>query len=128
MKWYVQLKVMTVYFQHSSDTAVFLTKNEIKAVKKLVFKVVQTTMSIQKMNTDFRRPMYTRVTTVLALATYLVTYFLARDFSVRSVLMEMEQTKESQKNITACPPQVTPHLRHIRLISCPLLPHLTVHL
>lgn len=30
-----------------------LTKNEIKAVKKLVFKVVRTTMSIQKMNTDF---------------------------------------------------------------------------
>ena len=30
-----------------------LTKNEIKAVKKLVFKVVRTTMSIQKMNTEF---------------------------------------------------------------------------
>lgn len=44
---------VNVYFQRSSDTAVLLTKNEIKAVKKLVFKVVRTTMSIQKMNTDF---------------------------------------------------------------------------
>lgn len=30
-----------------------LTKNEIRAVKKLVFKVVRTTMHIQKMDTDF---------------------------------------------------------------------------
>ena len=51
VKWYVQLKV--VYFQHSSDTAVLLTKNKIKAIKELVFKDVRTTMSIRKMNTDF---------------------------------------------------------------------------
>ena len=44
---------MFTFEQRSSDTAV-LTKNEIKAVKKLVFKVVRTTMSIQKMNTDFQ--------------------------------------------------------------------------
>ena len=47
------LKSMFTFEQRSSDTAV-LTKNEIKAVKKLVFKVVRTTMSIQKMNTDFQ--------------------------------------------------------------------------
>ena len=39
--------------QRTGDTAVLLTKNEIRAVKKLVFKVVRTTLSIQKMNTDF---------------------------------------------------------------------------
>jgi len=39
--------------QRTSDTAVLLTKNEIRAVKKLVFKVVRTTLSIQKMDTDF---------------------------------------------------------------------------
>ena len=30
-----------------------MTKNEIRAVKKLVFKVVRTTLSIKKMDTDF---------------------------------------------------------------------------
>ena len=38
--------------QHSSSTVVLLTKNEIRAVQKLVFTVVQK-MSIQKMKTDF---------------------------------------------------------------------------
>ena len=52
--------------------------------------------------------MYTRITTLLAIATYLVTYLVALDFSVRSELMEMEQTKESQNNISARPRQVTP--------------------
>ena len=42
-----------VSFQCSSDVAVLLTKNEIRAIKKLVFKVVRTTMSIQKMDTEF---------------------------------------------------------------------------
>ncbi|KAL9970998.1 hypothetical protein ACROYT_G023472 [Oculina patagonica] len=37
----------------SSDTAVLLSKNDIRAVKKLVFKVVRRTMSIQKMGTEF---------------------------------------------------------------------------
>ena len=45
---------MFTFEQRSSDTAVLWTKNEIKAVKKLVFKVVRATMSIQKMNTDFQ--------------------------------------------------------------------------
>lgn len=52
--------------------------------------------------------MYTRITTLLVLATYLVTYLFALDFSERSELMEMEQTKESKNNISARPRQVTP--------------------
>ena len=44
---------MFACLQHSSSTAVLLTKNEIRAVKKLVFTVVRKTMSIQKMKTDF---------------------------------------------------------------------------
>lgn len=52
--------------------------------------------------------MYTRITTLLALVTYLVTYLFALDFSERSELMEMEQTKESKNNISARPRQVTP--------------------
>ena len=44
---------IVVCLQRTSDTAVLLTKNEIRAVKKLVFKVVRTTLSIQKMDTDF---------------------------------------------------------------------------
>ena len=46
--------------------------------------------------------MYTGITTLLALATYLVTYLFAIDFSVRSEL-EMEQTEECAR-----PRQVTP--------------------
>ena len=38
---------------NSDGASVLLTKNEIRAVKKLVFKVVRTTMHIQKMDTDF---------------------------------------------------------------------------
>lgn len=38
----------------SADTSLLLTKNEIKAVKKLVFKVVRKTMVIQKLPTDFQ--------------------------------------------------------------------------
>ncbi|RMX35761.1 hypothetical protein pdam_00025353, partial [Pocillopora damicornis] len=37
----------------TSDTAILLSKNDIRAVKKLVFKVVHKTLSIQKMPTDF---------------------------------------------------------------------------
>ena len=44
---------MKYIFQRSSDTAVLLTKNEIKAVKKMVFSVVRQTLKIKKMNTDF---------------------------------------------------------------------------
>ena len=51
VKWYVELKV--VYFEHSNDTAVLLTKNKIKAINELVFKDVRITVSIRKMNTDF---------------------------------------------------------------------------
>ena len=39
--------------KRSSDTPVLLTKNEIKAVKRMVFSVVRKTMKIQKMNTEF---------------------------------------------------------------------------
>ena len=39
--------------QRTDDTAVLLTKNEIRAVKRLVFNVVRTVLSIQKMDTDF---------------------------------------------------------------------------
>ena len=42
-----------VCLQLTSDTAVLLTKNDIRAVKKLVFKDVHTTISIQKTDTDF---------------------------------------------------------------------------
>lgn len=42
-----------IYLQRSSDTAVLLSKNDIKAVKKIVFKVVRRTLSIQNMGTDF---------------------------------------------------------------------------
>lgn len=38
---------------HLSDTAVLLTKNAIKAVKKMVFSVLRQTLKIKKMNTDF---------------------------------------------------------------------------
>ena len=44
---------MKYILQRSSDTAVLLTKNEIKAVKKMVFLVVRQTLKIKKMNTDF---------------------------------------------------------------------------
>ena len=40
--------------QRSSDTAVLLTKNEIKAVKKMVFSVVRRTMKIEKIKTEFQ--------------------------------------------------------------------------
>ena len=52
---------------------------------------------------------YARITALLALASYLVTYLFALDFSVRSDLMAMEQSKESQNNISARPRQATPH-------------------
>ena len=52
--------------------------------------------------------MYARITALLALASYLVTYLFALDFSVRSDLMEMEQSKESQNNISARPRQARP--------------------
>lgn len=45
--------IIVACLQRTSDTAVLLTKNEIRAVKKLVFKVVRKTLSIQKMDTDF---------------------------------------------------------------------------
>ena len=45
---------MIIYLlKRSSDTPVLLTKNEIKAVKKMVFSVVRRTMKIQKMKTEF---------------------------------------------------------------------------
>ncbi|CAH3122835.1 unnamed protein product, partial [Pocillopora meandrina] len=37
----------------TNDTAILLSKNDIRAVEKLVFKVVHKTLSIQKMPTDF---------------------------------------------------------------------------
>ena len=39
--------------QRTSDTAVLLTKTKIRKVKKVVFTVVRTTLSFQKMDTDF---------------------------------------------------------------------------
>ena len=46
-------KWCSIILQQSSDTALLLTKNDIKAVKKLVFSVVRKTMKIEKMKTDF---------------------------------------------------------------------------
>ena len=39
--------------QRSDDTAVLLMKNEIKAVRKLVFTVIRRTMKIGRMQTEF---------------------------------------------------------------------------
>lgn len=37
----------------SDDTPVLLTKNEIRAIKKLIFSVVRKTLKIDRMNADF---------------------------------------------------------------------------
>lgn len=42
-----------IFIKRAEDTPVLLTKNEIKAVKKLVFSVVRKTLKITKMDTDF---------------------------------------------------------------------------
>jgi len=42
-----------IFIKRVEDTPVLLTKNEIKAVKKLVFSVVRKTLKITKMDTDF---------------------------------------------------------------------------
>ena len=47
------ISLIVIYLQRSSDTPVLLTKNEIKAAKKLLFSVVRKTMQVRKLNTDF---------------------------------------------------------------------------
>lgn len=42
-----------IFLKRVEDTPVLLTKNEIKAVKRLVFSVVRKTLKITKMDTDF---------------------------------------------------------------------------
>ena len=42
-----------ILIKRAEDTPVLLTKNEIKAVKKLVFTVVRKSLKITKMDTDF---------------------------------------------------------------------------
>jgi len=39
--------------QRNSDTPILLTKNQIKAIKSLVFKVVRKTFNIEKIPTQF---------------------------------------------------------------------------